>query len=231
MSYNILAQDLLDLHPYLYTYCPLELRDWGYRCSLLLQEIQKCQPDILCLQEVQENHYEQQLQPALSLMGYTCVFKRRTGPKPDGCATCYRGSRFVCAATTQLEYFRPETGLLDRHNVGVVLLLRPLVDQGARLTERGPPLCVANTHLLFSPRRGDVKLAQLAILLAEIDRVVKSCRSSGEHCNVVLCGDLNAVPDTPLCRLITAGSLFYRGLSRRLRPQRPEAHRVPPPAV
>lgn len=32
-------------------------------------------------------------------------------------------------------------------------------------------LCIANTHLLFNKRRGDVKLAQLAVLLANIDRV------------------------------------------------------------
>ncbi|XP_044023821.1 protein angel homolog 1 isoform X2 [Siniperca chuatsi] len=212
MSYNILAKDLLEANQQLYTHCPLEVLDWSYRCSLLLEEILKWAPDILCLQEVQENHYHEQLYPVLSQMGYTCVYKRRTGPKTDGCATCYRSSCFSEVSVTPLEFFRPETELLDRHNVGIVLLLRPVVTQGSEVKAKGPPLCVANTHLLFNPRRGDVKLAQLAIMLAEIDSVVKSCKANGEHCNLILCGDFNSVPYMPLYQLITTGELYYQGL-------------------
>ncbi|XP_023139140.2 protein angel homolog 1 isoform X2 [Amphiprion ocellaris] len=212
MSYNILAQDLLELHQDLYTHCPLEVLDWNYRFSLLVGEIQKWTPDIVCLQEVQENHYHEQLHPFLSEMGYTCVYKRRTGTKTDGCATCYRSSCFSQVVVTELEFFRPETELLDRHNVGIVLLLRPVVAQGSEVKGKAPPLCVANTHLLFNPKRGDVKLAQLAIMLAEISSVVKSCKAKGEHCNVVLCGDFNSVPHMFLYQLITTGELYYQGL-------------------
>ncbi|MED6251655.1 hypothetical protein ATANTOWER_000976 [Ataeniobius toweri] len=212
MSYNILAQDLLELNQHLYAHCPLEVLQWNYRCSLLLSEIEKWAPDILCLQEVQENHYHEDLHPALSQMGYTCVYQRRTGKKTDGCAICYQSTCFTEAAVSKLEFFRPETKLLDRHNVGIVLLLRPLVATGAELKEAGPPLCVANTHLLFNPRRGDVKLAQLAIMLAEIDAMIKSCKARGEHCNVVFCGDFNAIPYMPLYQLVTTGELYYQGI-------------------
>lgn len=149
---------------------------------------------------------------ALVHTGYTCVYKRRTGNKTDGCATCYRGDRFLELSITPLEFFRPETDLLDRHNVGIVLLLWPVVAQGSEVTAKGLPLCVANTHLLFNPRRGDVKLAQLGVMLAEIDSVFKSCKANGEHCNIILCGDFNAVPHMPLYQLITTGRLFYNGL-------------------
>ncbi|KAI3367788.1 hypothetical protein L3Q82_026625, partial [Scortum barcoo] len=212
MSYNILADDLLEANQDLYTHCPLEVLDWSYRWSLLLDEILKWAPDILCLQEVQENHYHEQLYPVLSQMGYTCVYKQRTGTKTDGCATCYRSSCFFEVCVTPVEFFRPETELLDRHNVGIVLLLRPVVTQGSEVKAKGPLLCVANTHLLFNPRRGDVKLAQLAIMLAEIDSVVKSCKVKGEHCNIVLCGDFNSIPHLPLYQLITTGELYYQGL-------------------
>ncbi|KAG7510094.1 hypothetical protein JOB18_013089 [Solea senegalensis] len=212
MSYNVLAQDLLEANEELYIHCPLEVLDWSYRCSLLLEEIFKWAPDILCLQEVQENHYHEQLYPVLCQMGYTCVYKRRTGPKTDGCATCYRSSCFSEVSVSLLEFFRPDTELLNRHNVGIVLLLRPVVTQGSEIKAMGPPLCVGNTHLLFNPRRGDVKLAQLAMMLAEIDSTVKSCKAKGEHCNIVLCGDFNSVPNMPLYQLITTGTLYYRGL-------------------
>ena len=49
---------------------------------------------------------------------------------------------------------------LDRDNIGLI---------GKFVTRHGPkntPFCVATTHLLFNPRRDDVKLAQMAILLA-----------------------------------------------------------------
>lgn len=46
MSYNILAQDLLEANQELYTHCPLEVLDWSYRCSLLLEEILKWTPDV-----------------------------------------------------------------------------------------------------------------------------------------------------------------------------------------
>ncbi|XP_069574635.1 protein angel homolog 1 [Brachyistius frenatus] len=212
MSYNILAQDLLETNQELCIHCPPEVLDWNYRYSLLLEEIKKWGPDILCLQEVQENHYREQLHPALCQMGYTCVYKRRTGTKTDGCATCYRSSCFSEVALTQLEYFRPETELLDRHNVGIVLLLQPLVTLGSEVKEKGPPLCVANTHLLFNPSRGDIKLAQLAIMLAEIDSMIKFCKAKGERCNIILCGDFNSVPRMALYQLIMTGQLFYRNL-------------------
>ncbi|XP_053289787.1 protein angel homolog 1 [Pleuronectes platessa] len=212
MSYNILAQDLLEAHEELYVHCPLEVLDWSYRCSLVLEEIMKWAPDILCLQEVQENHYHEQLHPSLCEMGYTCVYKRRTGTKTDGCAICYRSSCFSEVSVTSLEFYRPDTELLNRHNVGIVLLLRLLVTHGSETKAKGPLHCVANTHLLFNPKRGDLKLAQLAIVLAEIDRVVKSCKAKGEQCNVVLCGDFNSVPQMPLYQLITTGELYYQGL-------------------
>lgn len=46
MSYNILADDLLQANQELYTHCPLEVLDWSYRCSLLLEEIQEWEPDV-----------------------------------------------------------------------------------------------------------------------------------------------------------------------------------------
>lgn len=144
--------------------------------------------------------------------GYTCVYKRRTGTKTDGCAICYQSTSFAEVAVSKVEFFRPETKLLDRHNVGIVLLLQPLVVQGAEVKKMCPLLCVANTHLLFNPRRGDVKLAQLAIMLAEIDSVVKSCSAKGQHCNVVFCGDFNSRPHVPLYQLITTGEVYYQGL-------------------
>lgn len=145
-------------------------------------------------------------------LGYNCEYKRRTGTKTDGCATCYRVSCFSEVSVSSLEFYRPETKLLDRHNVAIVSLLRPSGAGEPQSKATGPELCVVNTHLLFNPGRGDVKLAQVAILLAEMDRVVRSLKARGQGCNLILCGDFNSVPLMPLYQLITTGQLYYQGL-------------------
>ncbi|KAJ8288852.1 hypothetical protein COCON_G00015110 [Conger conger] len=212
MSYNILAQDLLEANAELYQHCAQEVLAWEFRFQNILREFVKWDPDILCLQEVQENHYNEQLHPALSDLGYACVYKKRTGTKTDGCAICYRRTRFSQLSLRVVEYRRPQAEMLDRDNVGLVLLLQPISLQGSDVTVLGSPVCVANTHLLFNPRRGDVKVAQLAILLAEIDLTMKSLPVKGAGFPVILCGDFNSVPNMPLYNFITTGQLYYHGM-------------------
>lgn len=108
-----------------------------------------------------------------------------------------------------MEFFRPAIDVLNRDNVGLVLLLRPLLSEGG--DELSPShLCVANTHLLYNPRRGDIKLAQLALLLAEVDKV--SGPPGGRRSPIILCGDLNTTPHSPLYQLLHNGVLNCYGL-------------------
>ena len=72
-------------------------------------------------------------------------------------------------------------------------------------------ICVANTHLLFNKKRGDIKLAQLAYLFAEINELAVLSRDDHKktHCPVILCGDLNSLPYSPLYHFLTTGQLQY----------------------
>ncbi|XP_059504551.1 protein angel homolog 2 isoform X3 [Stegostoma tigrinum] len=204
MSYNILAQDLLEDNSHLYKHCSQPLLQWGFRFPNILKELKQLDADILCLQEVQNNHYRQQLKPVLESLGYHCEYKMRTGNKRDGCAICFKRSKFSLISTCPVEFYRPKIQVLDRDNIGLVLLLQPVLSQSAAL------LCVANTHLLYNPRRGDIKLAQLAILLAEINKLASD--GKGGYWPIILCGDFNAVPDSPLYNFIRNGKLIYDGL-------------------
>ncbi|XP_068198648.1 protein angel homolog 2 isoform X2 [Antennarius striatus] len=208
MSYNILSQELLQENAYLYQHCSPDILDWNHRLSSLLQEIKTYSADILCLQEVQEDHYENQIKPALQALGYQCEYKKRTRGKPDGCAILFKSSRLSLLSSHPVEFFRPGDALLDRDNVGLVVLLQPkyAMDQ----SDPSDFICVANTHLLYNPRRGDVKLAQLAILLAEIGRLSRA--PNGSTSPVLLCGDFNSTPWSPLYNFLTTGFLNYRGL-------------------
>ncbi|XP_070705797.1 protein angel homolog 2 [Pempheris klunzingeri] len=208
MTYNILSQELLQDNAYLYRHCNPSVLPWEYRLPNLLAEIQQYNADIVCLQEVQEDHYENQIKPALQALGYQCEYKRRTGRKPDGCAVIFKASRLSLLSSNPIEFFRPGDALLDRDNVGLVVLLQP--NDTAAPSDPSAFICVANTHLLYNPRRGDVKLAQLAILLAEIKRL--SRLPDGSTCPVLLCGDFNSTPWSPLYSFLTTGCLEYQGL-------------------
>jgi len=110
--------------------------------------------------------------------------------------------------------------VLDRPNVALVMLLEPLVssDDGRRRHSCSSPsqtacICVANTHLLYNPGRGDVKLAQLMFLFAAVDELAGiSAEPCPDYRPVILCGDFNLEPFSPLYDFIVGGSLRYEGL-------------------
>lgn len=107
----------------------------------------------------------------------------------DGCSVFWRTRRFRLQRAEEVEYLVPGTRHLDRDNVGVVAVLEDLAGpreeegeggkggkKGSRGEEKGKErrrrrrlLVVANTHLLFNPRRGDVKLAQVQVLLRRLE--------------------------------------------------------------
>ncbi|KAL2305977.1 hypothetical protein Nmel_003876 [Mimus melanotis] len=206
MSYNILSQNLLEDNSHLYKHCRQRLLFWTYRFPNILQEIKELDADVLCLQEVQEDHYRAEIKSSLESLGYHCEYKMRTGRKPDGCAICFKTSKFSLISSTPVEFFRRDIPLLDRDNVGLVLLLQPRFHCKASAA-----ICIANTHLLYNPRRGDIKLTQLAMLLAEIASVAP--QKDGSFCPIIICGDFNSVPGSPLYRFIKEGKLNYEGLA------------------
>ncbi|KAM5237609.1 protein angel homolog 2 isoform 2-T2 [Ctenodactylus gundi] len=206
MSYNILSQDLLEDNSHLYRHCRRLVLHWSFRFPNILKEIKHFDADVLCLQEVQEDHYGTEIRPSLESLGYHCEYKMRTGRKPDGCAICFKHSKFSLLSVNPVEFYRRDIPLLDRDNVGLVLLLQPKIPCVA-----SPAICVANTHLLYNPKRGDIKLTQLAMLLAEMSSVAH--QKDGSFCPIVMCGDFNSVPGSPLYSFIKEGKLNYEGLA------------------
>lgn len=78
-------------------------------------------------------------------------------------------------------------------------------------------LVVATTHLLFNPRRQDVRLAQIQVLLSEIDRLSFICYNAAGRlvsAPAILTGDFNLQPNTAPYQLITEGKLWYERLSK-----------------
>lgn len=146
-------------------------------------------------------------------IGFDGVYQKRTGTYTDGCAIFYRCALFELVEYKKVQYLNSDKcPILNRHNVGLVVKLRA---RGENPTEEQElnckrQLCVATTHLLFNPKAGDVKLAQTAILLAELHRMCQA--PNGTLCASVLCGDFNCLPNSPLQLLITNSKLQYEDL-------------------
>ncbi|CAH0578318.1 unnamed protein product [Chrysodeixis includens] len=205
LSYNLLAQYLLECHPYLYTKCLSQDLKWKARASRLFDEITGLEPDILCFQEVQLSHLDTFFSK-FEEMGYHGIFKQKTGHRHDGCAIYFKKTLFDLVAHVSVEYYQPDLPILNRDNVGLIV----------KLTPRGLPDCplvVATTHLLYNPKRTDVRLAQMQLLLAEIDRF--AYHQIGEeygHMPIILAGDFNSTPESPVIDLLDKGSVGVTAL-------------------
>ncbi|XP_049885053.1 protein angel homolog 1 isoform X2 [Pectinophora gossypiella] len=203
LSYNVLAQYLLECHPYLYTDCVPHNLTWKVRAARLYDEIVKLAPDILCLQEVQASHLNS-FYSKFEKIGYYGVFKQKTGHRHDGCAIYFKQSLFDLWDQVTVEYYQPALPILNRDNIGVMVKLMPR-------NYYGPPIVIATTHLLYNPQRTDVRLAQIQLLLAELDRFAfyNDGRETG-HLPIILTGDFNSTPDSAVIKLLDRGRVSTR---------------------
>uniref|UniRef100_A0A158Q6W2 Endo/exonuclease/phosphatase domain-containing protein n=1 Tax=Elaeophora elaphi TaxID=1147741 RepID=A0A158Q6W2_9BILA len=206
-SYNVLCQQTACKTPELYIHLTKPGRayelTWENRWRLLAREFSMIAADIFCLQEVQYDHYDHFFRPYFEAAGFLGTYKKRTHSLIDGCAIFYKAD-FQMLRYRYIEYYVSNDSVLDRDNVGQLIRLKDM--------RNGREFCIANTHLLFNKRRGDVKLAQLAVLLANID---KECGpESGQECPYVLCGDFNIQPYSPLYNFIMSGEICFTNLRR-----------------
>ena len=168
LSYNILADNLMLAHPELYRKCEAGALDWNFRWEGIKREILAFEcPDIICLQEVQfqhPDHANTHIIPFLSSIGYRSIIKPKTGNKDDGCLIAFSRERFLLEETVPVNYKVERVNVLDRDNVGLIVKLVPLTTNRGTTTQHSP-IIIANTHLLYNPKRTDIRLSQSALLL------------------------------------------------------------------
>jgi len=210
LSYNVLAQNLLQGHPYLYRNSPSYALRWDHRWEGIRSEVDDLSPDVVCLQEVQmedPNYFDSSYMPFFSQRGYRHVAKKRTGDKKDGCVIFFKGDKLQLDCVSEMEYNIPRITVLNRDNIGLVCRLVPLDHPNL------PPVVVATTHLLYNPKRDDIRLAQTALLLAEVDRLATPPVESENrnYLPTIITGDFNCPPTSPVVQLLTTGSVSYKG--------------------
>ncbi|XP_017885683.1 protein angel homolog 2 isoform X2 [Ceratina calcarata] len=210
LSFNILAQCLLETFSYLYKGHDQRALSWENRRQLLLQEILEARANVICLQEMQEDHLPEFLR-TFEQWGYSYLYKKRTNDKKDGLLFLYRSDQLILIDHVKVELYQSGIELLMRDNVGIV----------AKLAVKDNPqtqLVIATTHLLYNPRRNDVRLGQTQLLLAEIERFafLRQTMTGPKYLPIILTGDFNLRPHSGVYKFIVNGRFRYQGKAKTL---------------
>jgi CCR4-NOT transcription complex subunit 6 len=227
VTYNVLAEIYATQQQYPYT--DFWALSWDYRFQNMLREVMDASPDVICLQEIQADHYENHVYAAFSDAGYEGVYKQKTrqsmglAGKVDGCALFWRRSKFHLVESYSIEFNevaqrqatnmlglnpRSEEGIqflnrLSKDNVAQLVVLefihQPAMGRSNQQREINQ-ICVANTHLYSNKDFPDVKLWQSWQLLQELESFVVN---RGTNLPLIICGDFNSTPDTAVYDLLS----------------------------
>lgn len=223
VSYNILAE--LYATKQAYPYADSWVLSWPYRRALIMQELEHMQGDIVCLQEVQMDHFEMHLSPFMHEMGFDGLFKSKSREsmgqygKVDGCATFWKLAKFSMTEHYTIEFNdlarhaiadmgldqqeeRKYINRLSKDNVAQIVVLEVIPKHGVRPPRQLSHLCVVNTHLYSNVNRPDVKLWQTMALTNELQQFAMQ-----RDLALIVCGDFNSEPESAVHELLTDGCL------------------------
>lgn len=202
LSYNVLANVYVEKKKF--PYASIKARDTYYRKQLLFKELIGYKSDIICLQEVQEGIFDNDLLPLLSQQGYTGFHTRKMGHN-EGLATFYQSSKFKMRKRDGVslnEIIKEKHIYMDLINkVGgnykdmSKLLAQSTVLQVLNLEHIHMPekkLLIANTHLYSQKDMPEVRLIQAAICTHYVEHIIKE--EELESAAILFCGDFNSLP-------------------------------------
>ncbi|GAA0163966.1 hypothetical protein Leryth_001077 [Lithospermum erythrorhizon] len=222
LSYNILSESHATND--LYGYCPSWALSWPYRRQNLLREIVGYHADIICLQEVQKDHFEEFFEPELDKHGYEALFRRKStegfngnNNTVDGCATFFRKDKFSVVKKYEVEFNKAAQSLTEatlsaaqkksaltrlvKDNVALILVLEAKFGyQGSDSLGKRQLVCVANTHVHVPQELKDVKLWQVNTLVKGLEKIAASA-----DIPMLVCGDFNSVPGSAPHALLAMG--------------------------
>ncbi|XP_054473786.1 LOW QUALITY PROTEIN: 2',5'-phosphodiesterase 12 [Anoplopoma fimbria] len=215
VTYNILADVYAQTElskTVLYPYCAPYALHLDYRQNLIKKELAGYNADIICLQEVDKGVFSDSLTPALDAFGLEGVFRIKE-KQHEGLATFYRRSKFQLLSrhdivlsealtsdpihSTLLESVSANSALkkkiLQRSTVLQVSVLEDLKEPGRKV-------CVANTHLYWHPKGGNLRLVQMGVALQHLNHVINEVAPGAP---LVFCGDFNSPPHSGVFQLLS----------------------------
>lgn len=213
MSYNVLFDGYTtsvhaqrNLFPYAN---PAIMREM-YRAQLVFQEIDECNADVVCLQEVGQQIFSMFFEPMVKAIGFHAFYSGKTGTTLEGCATFVRLGAFrvvkeytldIAGATKTspdpsvrallLEFSEIAKGVGRAPSIAQILELEPVADACTRKR-----VLVSNTHLFYREDSHLIRLAQTVALVRELRDRHEEAERVGLDPAVVMCGDFNSFPGT-----------------------------------
>ncbi|XP_010197535.2 2',5'-phosphodiesterase 12 [Colius striatus] len=219
VSYNILADTYAQTEfsrTVLYPYCAPYALELDYRQNLLKKELVGYSADLICLQEVDKSVFVDSLAPALDAFGLQGLFKIKE-KQHEGLATFYRQDKFSLLSQHDIafnevllsdplhkelcdklaKYPLVQEKVLQRSSVLQVSVLQSTTDPSRKI-------CVANTHLYWHPKGGNIRLIQIAVALSHIKHVACDLYPT---IPIIFCGDFNSTPSSGTYTFINSGNI------------------------
>ena len=183
LSYNILCDKACTLA--LYGHAPQRALAWESRREQILSELQGRDADIICLQEIDMDSFENYFRPQLAVNDYKGVSwqKSRAQTMPDkdarfvdGCATFFKNSKYILLDKQVVEFGRTAINRPDMKGETDIFNRVMTRDDIATVTflenrASGARQIVVNIHCFWNPAFPDVKIVQVAILLETLKRL------------------------------------------------------------
>ncbi|NXK86088.1 PDE12 phosphodiesterase, partial [Formicarius rufipectus] len=217
VTYNILADTYAQTEfsrTVLYPYCAPYALEVDYRQNLLKKELAGYSADLICLQEVDKSVFVDSLVPALDAFGLEGLFKIKE-KQHEGLATFYRRDKFSLLSQHDIAFSEALLGEPLHKELCDQLARYPLVQEKVlqrssvlqvsvlqSTTDPSRKLCVANTHLYWHPKGGNIRLIQIAVALSHIKHVA---RDLYPNIPVIFCGDFNSTPSSGTYSFISSG--------------------------
>jgi len=232
MNWNILA-DLYATESF-FPYCEKWALSWSWRKHLILKELKSMAADIITLQEVQKDAYDDWFRPQLAEAGYEGVFQQKKREPmfhrgrytAEGCATFYKTTRFKRVDKQVVDYDKLCEKELNRDRVGVPPsqdsdkgLLR-LSKGNIALSVTLEDLHIKATHSsqAAGPNGGHALCVVNTHILADVGfadvklwqthlllRTLE--QTPTENMPMLVCGDFNSTPDSAVYEYLRRGSV------------------------
>ncbi|PSN62698.1 hypothetical protein BS50DRAFT_501789 [Corynespora cassiicola Philippines] len=182
LSYNILCDKYCTQSQYGYT--PSAALSWDNRKEMILAELRERNADIVCLQEIDQESFNDYFRAELAHNDYKGVFwpksrartmAEREAKLVDGCAIFYRNSKYVLLDKQLIDFANTAINRPDmkgEHDIFNRVMPRDDIAVIAFLENRmtGSRFIVGNVHVFWNPAFTDVKLVQVAILMEGITK-------------------------------------------------------------
>ncbi|KAJ4332467.1 Glucose-repressible alcohol dehydrogenase transcriptional effector [Ascochyta clinopodiicola] len=180
LSYNILCDKYCTTAQYGYT--PSAALSWENRRETILGELRERNADIVCLQEIDQDSFNEYFREGLAHNDYKGVFWPKSRARTmadreaklvDGCAIFYKNSKYILLDKQLIDFANTAINRPDmkgEHDIFNRVMPRDDIAVIAFLENRatGSRFIVGNVHVFWNPAFTDVKLVQVAILLEGI---------------------------------------------------------------